>query len=198
MRRAGYEVRVLAEEGSSFEQNPPTLVEFIRRDLRWCQGNMQYWHFLRMPGLQPVSRYQLDLRHPDVPRLAGLDRAVADRHAGGRAGADAGRFHAMGRGHRASRPRAGDVVCAQYRDRDRRADAARSCAACSAAEFASARASLHDDRLRRAGRTDHVGRATRCSSRAFCSAAPSTGARRRATITRCRGRSPCGTSGRRP
>ena len=59
MRRAGYEVRVLAEEGSSFEQNPPTLVEFIRRDLRWCQGNMQYWHFLRMPGLRPVSRYQL-------------------------------------------------------------------------------------------------------------------------------------------
>jgi membrane glycosyltransferase len=59
MRRAGYEVRVLAEEGESFEQNPPTLVEFIRRDLRWCQGNMQYWHFLRLPGLPPVSRYQL-------------------------------------------------------------------------------------------------------------------------------------------
>jgi len=34
MRRAGYGVRVLAGEGSSFEQNPPTLVEFIRRDLR--------------------------------------------------------------------------------------------------------------------------------------------------------------------
>ena len=45
MRRAGYGVRVLAGEGSSFEQNPPTLVEFIRRDLRWCQGNMQYWQF---------------------------------------------------------------------------------------------------------------------------------------------------------
>jgi FkbM family methyltransferase len=59
MRRAGYEVRVLAEEGDSFEQNPPTLIEFIRRDLRWCQGNMQYWHFLVMGGLRPVSRYQL-------------------------------------------------------------------------------------------------------------------------------------------
>jgi membrane glycosyltransferase len=59
MRRAGYAVCVLPEEGSSFEQNPPTLVEFIRRDLRWCQGNMQYWHFLRLPGLLPVSRYQL-------------------------------------------------------------------------------------------------------------------------------------------
>ena len=59
MRRAGYEVRVLPEEGSSWEENPPTLIEFIRRDLRWCQGNMQYWHFLRLPGLKPVSRYQL-------------------------------------------------------------------------------------------------------------------------------------------
>jgi membrane glycosyltransferase len=59
MRRAGYEVRVLADEGGSFEQNPPTLIEFIRRDLRWCQGNMQYWHFLLMQGLKPVSRYQL-------------------------------------------------------------------------------------------------------------------------------------------
>jgi membrane glycosyltransferase len=59
MRKAGFAVRVLAEEGASFEQNPPTLNEFIRRDLRWCQGNMQYWHFVRMPGLAPVSRYQL-------------------------------------------------------------------------------------------------------------------------------------------
>ena len=59
MRRAGYEVRVLAEEGESFEQNPPTLLEFVRRDLRWCQGNMQYWHFLKLPGLKFVSRYQL-------------------------------------------------------------------------------------------------------------------------------------------
>jgi membrane glycosyltransferase len=61
MRRAGYEVRVLTDEGGSFEQNPPTLLEFVRRDLRWCQGNMQYWHFLKMPGLQFVSRYQLVL-----------------------------------------------------------------------------------------------------------------------------------------
>jgi membrane glycosyltransferase len=59
MRRAGFAVRVLTDEGESFEQNPPTLIEFIRRDLRWCQGNMQYWHFLSIPGLKPVSRYQL-------------------------------------------------------------------------------------------------------------------------------------------
>jgi membrane glycosyltransferase len=59
MRRAGYEVRVLVQEGISFEENPPTLMEFIRRDLRWCQGNMQYWQLLTLPGLKPVSRFQL-------------------------------------------------------------------------------------------------------------------------------------------
>jgi membrane glycosyltransferase len=59
MRRAGYEVRVLPVEGLSFEENPPTLLEFIRRDLRWCHGNMQYWRLLRLPGLKPVSRVQL-------------------------------------------------------------------------------------------------------------------------------------------
>jgi membrane glycosyltransferase len=59
MRRAGYEARVLAEEQLGWEENPPTLLEFIRRDIRWCQGNMQYWHFLMLPGLKFVSRYQL-------------------------------------------------------------------------------------------------------------------------------------------
>jgi membrane glycosyltransferase len=75
MRRAGYEVRVLADEGQSFEQNPPTLIEFIRRDMRWCQGNMQYWRFLVMPDLRPVSRYQLAfamLMFLDSPAWMGL------------------------------------------------------------------------------------------------------------------------------
>ena len=61
MRRAGYDVRVLPQEDLGWEENPPTLLEFVRRDLRWCQGNMQYWRFLSLPGLKPVSRYQLVL-----------------------------------------------------------------------------------------------------------------------------------------
>jgi membrane glycosyltransferase len=61
MRAAGYDVRVLPEDGLGWEENPPTLLEFIRRDLRWCQGNMQYWRFLTLPGLKVVSRYQLGL-----------------------------------------------------------------------------------------------------------------------------------------
>ena len=59
LRRAGYEVRVLPVEGISWEENPPTLMEYIRRDLRWCHGNMQYWYLLGLPGLRPVSRFQI-------------------------------------------------------------------------------------------------------------------------------------------
>jgi membrane glycosyltransferase len=59
MRRAGYEVRVLPEERGSWEENPPTMLEFARRDVRWCQGNMQYLRLLGLPGLYPMSRFQL-------------------------------------------------------------------------------------------------------------------------------------------
>ena len=59
MRRAGYEVRVMPVETESWEDNPPTLMDFTKRDLRWCQGNMQYWPLLREQGLRPTSRFQL-------------------------------------------------------------------------------------------------------------------------------------------
>jgi len=59
IRRAGYEVRVIPVEGESWEDNPPTLMDFTKRDLRWCQGNMQYWRLLGLRGLQPVSRFQI-------------------------------------------------------------------------------------------------------------------------------------------
>ncbi len=59
MRRAGFEVRVLPQECGSYEDNPPTLLEFTRRDLRWCQGNMQYLKLLDLKGIMPMSRFQL-------------------------------------------------------------------------------------------------------------------------------------------
>ena len=61
MRRAGYEVRALPEEGGSFEENPPTLPDYLKRDLRWCQGNMQYLKLLHLPGIRPLGRMQLVL-----------------------------------------------------------------------------------------------------------------------------------------
>ena len=59
MRRAGYVVRVLPEEMGSYEDNPPSILEFMRRDVRWCQGNMQYVKLLATPGLHAMSRFQL-------------------------------------------------------------------------------------------------------------------------------------------
>jgi membrane glycosyltransferase len=59
IRGAGYDVRVIADEFESWEENPPNLPDFIKRDLRWCQGNMQYLKLLRMPGLKPMGRFQL-------------------------------------------------------------------------------------------------------------------------------------------
>lgn len=59
MRRAGYEVRVLPFENGSWEENPPTILDFAKRDVRWCQGNMQYVKLLDLPGLEPMSRFQL-------------------------------------------------------------------------------------------------------------------------------------------
>ncbi len=46
------------EEGS-FEDNPPTLLDHLTRDARWCRGNLQYLRLPAMPGLAPMSRFQL-------------------------------------------------------------------------------------------------------------------------------------------
>lgn len=59
MRRAGYETRVLPEEVESFEDNPPTILDFIKRDHRWCNGNMQYFGLVGLKGLLPMSRFQI-------------------------------------------------------------------------------------------------------------------------------------------
>ncbi|MDP3621503.1 MAG: glucans biosynthesis glucosyltransferase MdoH [Polynucleobacter sp.] len=59
MRRAGYAVRVYPQEDQNWEENPPTLPEYIRRDLRWCEGNLQYIHLLTLPKLKLISRFQL-------------------------------------------------------------------------------------------------------------------------------------------
>ncbi len=61
MRRAGYEVRLMLLDSGSWEETPTTLTEYLRRDLRWCQGNMQYFHLLGLPDLHPVSRINLAL-----------------------------------------------------------------------------------------------------------------------------------------
>jgi membrane glycosyltransferase len=59
LRAAGWGVAVLAEEDGSFEENPPALPEFLRRDARWLAGNLQYRHVLFRTRLRPMGRWQL-------------------------------------------------------------------------------------------------------------------------------------------
>ena len=84
LRGAGWGVRVLPDEDGSWEANPPALPEFLRRDLRWLAGNLQYRHLLRLPDLRPMGRWQLCPGDPAVRRRAVVPAVPARRGGGGR------------------------------------------------------------------------------------------------------------------
>jgi membrane glycosyltransferase len=56
MRKAGYAVRLLNADRGSYEEGPPTLVDMLKRDRRWCQGNMQHFWLLFAKGWHFMSR----------------------------------------------------------------------------------------------------------------------------------------------
>jgi membrane glycosyltransferase len=56
MRKAGYAVRMLPTDEGSYEEGPPTLIDTLKRDRRWCQGNMQHLWLLFARGWHPISR----------------------------------------------------------------------------------------------------------------------------------------------
>lgn len=56
MRKAGYAVRLLATDHGSYEEGPPTLIDTLKRDRRWCLGNMQHFWLLFARGWHPISR----------------------------------------------------------------------------------------------------------------------------------------------
>jgi len=61
LRRAGWAVHVTAALDGSCEETPPTITDFIRREHRWCQGNLQHLKLIGAEGLHPMSRLQLVL-----------------------------------------------------------------------------------------------------------------------------------------
>ncbi|WP_018321062.1 glucans biosynthesis glucosyltransferase MdoH [Bradyrhizobium sp. WSM2793] len=56
MRRAGWGIYMLPTLGGSYEEVPPSLLDFAARDRRWCQGNLQHLAVVPARGLHWVSR----------------------------------------------------------------------------------------------------------------------------------------------
>ena len=59
LRRAGWEVWMTTDLGGSFEEPPPTLLDHLIRDRRWCQGNLQHLRIVFAQGLTLPSRLHL-------------------------------------------------------------------------------------------------------------------------------------------
>ncbi|MDL2209565.1 glucans biosynthesis glucosyltransferase MdoH [Desulfovibrio sp. OttesenSCG-928-O18] len=56
MRRAGFGVWLAYDLEGSYEQTPPTLVDELIRDRRWCQGNLQHSRLVFTRGFFPTHR----------------------------------------------------------------------------------------------------------------------------------------------
>jgi len=59
MRRAGFQVWLLADLRGSWEEVPSNVIDYAARDRRWAQGNLQHLGLLPMRGLHWLSRIHL-------------------------------------------------------------------------------------------------------------------------------------------
>ena len=59
MRNGGWEVWFAYDMDGSYEGLPPNLSEYVKRDRRWCQGNLQHMWFLLADQVKPISRLHL-------------------------------------------------------------------------------------------------------------------------------------------
>lgn len=59
LRRAGWSVRLKPEFNESYEEAPQTIVDYVLRDRRWCQGNLQHLRLLFSRGFTAGSRFHM-------------------------------------------------------------------------------------------------------------------------------------------
>ncbi|MDJ0932223.1 glucans biosynthesis glucosyltransferase MdoH [Breoghania sp.] len=59
LARAGWRVRLDPDLGGSYEEAPANLIEYAKRDRRWCQGNLQHARVLGAPKLKFWSRLSI-------------------------------------------------------------------------------------------------------------------------------------------
>ncbi|WP_265517581.1 glucans biosynthesis glucosyltransferase MdoH [Nitratireductor luteus] len=57
LARNGWKVRIDPDIGGSYEEGPDNLVDYAKRDRRWCQGNLQHSRLIAAPGLKLWSRF---------------------------------------------------------------------------------------------------------------------------------------------
>jgi len=57
LAREGWKVELDPTLGGSFEEGPENLIEYAKRDRRWCQGNLQHRRLIAAPGLKFWSRF---------------------------------------------------------------------------------------------------------------------------------------------
>jgi membrane glycosyltransferase len=56
LRRAGWQVWLAYDMSGSYEELPPTLIDYAKRDRRWCQGNLQHAKLVFARGWHPINR----------------------------------------------------------------------------------------------------------------------------------------------
>lgn len=56
LREAGWEVWLEPSLRGSYEELPPTLIDYAKRDRRWCQGNLQHVRMVFTKGFSCLSR----------------------------------------------------------------------------------------------------------------------------------------------
>ena len=59
LRRGGWSVRLLPELAETYEETPQTIIDYVLRDRRWCQGNLQHLRLLFSRGFAPASRFHM-------------------------------------------------------------------------------------------------------------------------------------------
>lgn len=57
MRRAGYGVWIAYDLDGSYEETPTNLLEEVKRDRRWCHGNLMNARLMFARGMHPVHRW---------------------------------------------------------------------------------------------------------------------------------------------
>ncbi|ACT57917.1 glucans biosynthesis glucosyltransferase MdoH [Hirschia baltica] len=57
LSRAGWKVIVDPELQGSYEEGPENIIDFAKRDRRWCQGNLQHTRLVGAPGLTTWCRF---------------------------------------------------------------------------------------------------------------------------------------------